>query len=90
MDSEMLGESTLGSQGRDSMMDEDWAATEFDPQDEHANLGGNPADEDEQYDEQPSYDTGLVQAPLGMYVPASLHPAVQVRVPPEMMLPELE
>ena len=51
MDSEMLGESTLGSQGRDSMMDEDWAATEFDPQDEHANLGGNPADEDEQYDE---------------------------------------
>ena len=43
-------------------------------------------DDDEQYDSQVPLETSaatrFVQLPLGMYMPASLHPAVQVREPP--------
>eukprot|EP00617_Octactis_speculum_P021342 CAMPEP_0185747040 /NCGR_PEP_ID=MMETSP1174-20130828/5719_1 /TAXON_ID=35687 /ORGANISM="Dictyocha speculum, Strain CCMP1381" /LENGTH=596 /DNA_ID=CAMNT_0028422061 /DNA_START=147 /DNA_END=1937 /DNA_ORIENTATION=+ len=40
MDSEMQAESQLSStRSRDSLMNEDWAATPFDPRDEHADLG---------------------------------------------------
>ena len=39
-------------------------------------------EEELQYDWQPSYDTGLLHVPLGMYTPPSLQLAEQVRVPP--------